>query len=236
MVMTRETTVGAIVAEDFRTAAVFQRLGIDFCCRGNRTLDEVCRDKEIRVETLLDELASVSGPGGAPRFNIWETGLLIDYIIGNHHAYVRRSAPLIVAHARKVAAVHGARHPELGEIRDRILRVLEELEQHMEKEERVLFPALKSGGAGWVTVPIAAMEREHDEAGRELEVIRELSGNYTPPEDACTTYRVFFKELEEFESDLHLHVHLENNVLFPRFEHASANAPANASDGAACVV
>jgi regulator of cell morphogenesis and NO signaling len=243
-------TIGQIVADNFRTAAVFQKHGIDFCCRGNRTIDEACAEKTIDPETVLNDLAAIdtSADDTTPRFASWEPDFLIDYIVNNHHRYVRQMLPVLRVHTRKVAAVHGERHPELLRIADAFESVAAELEMHMHKEEQILFPyirtmvvAQRAGMTpppppfGSVRNPIAMMEMEHQSAGDEMELIRTLTGNYTPPEDACTTYRVTFQELHDFERDLHRHVHLENNILFPKALELE-NAPRNASDYGQCPV
>ncbi len=230
MQLTGESTIGEIVAEDFRTAAVFEEFGIDFCCGGRRTLAEACRARQVDTDAVLDAVArSCSVPGSAPRFDEWSIDTLIGYIVGNHHAYVRRALPSFTAHTQKLAAVHGSRHPELHEVAQLAQEVASEMHVHMMKEERVLFPyiaaadeAVQRGAPvpqapfGSIDNPIRMMEEDHDAAGTAMARIRELTGNYRVPEDACTTYRVCLQELEAFERDLHAHVHLENNILFPR--------------------
>jgi regulator of cell morphogenesis and NO signaling len=220
-----QATVGSIVADDFRTAAIFGRHGIDFCCRGGRSLAEACAEHGIETAALVDELAAISDLPGAPRFASWSPRLLIDYVIGNHHEYVRRITPTLLAHVRKVARVHGDRHPELREVEGLFETVATELLEHMEKEEQVLFPAIVAIAergvsadfpSGRISFPIAAMEAEHAAAGENMRRIAALTSGYSAPDDACTTYRVMLRELEEFERDLHAHVHLESNILFPR--------------------
>ena len=236
-----ETTVGDVVVRDFRAAAVFHRYGIDFCCVGTRSVAEACADRGVRLDEVVEALeqACTGSPAGAPRFSEWEPDTLIAYIVGNHHAYVRRALPVITAHTRKVAAAHGARHPELAEVAALWAGVAREMTSHMAKEETVLFPyishaagAVRRGEAipeapfGSIDNPVRAMEHEHDATGDAIAQIRGLTGGYAVPEDACTTYRICLKELEEFERDLHTHVHLENNLLFPKAR-ALASAPAS---------
>jgi regulator of cell morphogenesis and NO signaling len=230
MYFTGETTVGEIVAEDFRTAAVFHEFGIDFCCGGRTTLAEACRRRDTDPETVLSALTrSCSVPGIAPRFQEWSPQTLIGYIVGTHHAFVRQSLPVLVAHTRKIAAAHGERHAELHEVARLTQAVADEMSSHMVKEEQILFPyiaaaaeAVESGRqlprAPFASVdsPIALMEAEHESTGAAMEQIRTLTRDYVPPRDACTTYRVTLLELEAFERDLHTHVHLENNILFPK--------------------
>lgn len=228
---TPETSVRDIVAEDFRAAAVFERFGIDFCCGGRRSLREACEERQVSPLDVLMEVTEVCDrkDANAPRFGDWTPDALVAYIIGHHHAYVRRALPTIVAHARKVAEVHGAKHPELKQIAAIFDEVADEMTAHVMKEEAVLFPYIEklanaiqlgepipSAPFGSVEKPIAMMEHEHDDAGRAMARIRELSQDYALPDGACTTYAVCFQELEEFERDLHVHVHLENNILFPK--------------------
>jgi regulator of cell morphogenesis and NO signaling len=230
MIDTNAATIRDIVADDFRAASVFQRHRIDFCCGGDRPLGEACREKGVDERLVIAELETVTAaPGDVPRFNAWDLDFLANYIVTNHHAYVRRAIETIGAHTQKVASVHGERHPETVRIAAHFAAVAEDMAQHMAKEERVLFPyitrlaeAARSGQPmpaapfGTVANPIRMMEVEHKAAGDLMAAIRELSGDFAPPPDACTTYGVTYKELEEFEADLHRHVHLENNVLFPK--------------------
>jgi regulator of cell morphogenesis and NO signaling len=228
---TLETTIRDIVAEDFRAAAVFQRYGLDFCCGGARSVLDACREKGLDAAAVLTDLQATCGAeaSGTPRFATWDIPTLINYIVGNHHAYVRRAIPTLLAYTEKIAAVHGERHPELGQIARLFAGVADEMTSHMFKEERILFPYIQSlhesvqqqRGVppcpfGTVGNPIRMMEMEHESAGSAMARIRELSGGYEPPADACTTYRVSLEELKAFEDDLHAHVHLENNILFPR--------------------
>lgn len=224
-----QTTVRDVVAADFRAAAIFQQHGLDFCCGGGRTIADACQAKGVSIEELskkLEELAATPA-AGIPQFNLWSPALLVDYIVGNHHRYVRETAPTILAHAKKVARVHGDHRPETVRIAELFEGVVRELDQHMQKEEGILFPAIKriAGGAGSAPAampfgsirnPIRMMEMEHQDAGNDMAEIRQLSHDFTPPEDACMTYRVLYQELHAFEQDLHQHVHLENNILFPK--------------------
>jgi regulator of cell morphogenesis and NO signaling len=231
MTATPETTIREIVASDYRTAAIFQRHGLDFCCNGGRTIGQGCRDAGASEAALLRDLDAVLGTpaSGVPRFASWDARTLIAYIVGNHHAYVREAMPALRRHTAKVAAVHGERHPDLAYIATLFGRVADEMTDHMVKEERVLFPFIASleeaaqteGRApeapfGTVGNPIRMMEAEHRFVGDAMAEIRHLTDNYTPPPQACATWRVTYQELEAFERDLHDHVHLENNVLFPK--------------------
>ncbi len=236
MHVTGETTVGDIVKSDFRAAAVFHEFGIDFCCGGRRSLAEACAERQMDVEQVLDALRrALSAPGSAPRFDEWSPETLIGYIVGNHHEFVRRALPSLTAHTQKIAAVHGDRHPELHEVARLTQSVADEMTAHMVKEERVLFPfiaelseAARDGRPappapfGSLDNPIRMMEHEHDETGAAMARIKELTGGYVVPADGCMTYLVCLQELEAFERDLHAHVHLENNILFPKARQLAA--------------
>ncbi|HLT47960.1 MAG TPA: iron-sulfur cluster repair di-iron protein [Rubricoccaceae bacterium] len=218
-------TVGDLVAEDYRRAAVLKRFGIDFCCGGGRTLEAACQKKGVAVDDVMRALEAADGRGSAPeaRVTAWSPGFLADYIVNEHHGYVRESTFVLRAFTQKVARVHGGARPELVEIATLFEELASELEEHMDAEEAAVFPRIKalSGGAGPASGPslealISELEAEHDRAGELMREIRRLSDDYTPPEGACNTYRAAFAKLEEFEDDLHRHVHLENNVLFPK--------------------
>jgi regulator of cell morphogenesis and NO signaling len=225
-----QATVGEIVAADFRTAAVFERFGIDFCCGGRRSLGDACREASADTASVAGALDALP-PRAADDDDVtqWGVDRLIDHILARHHSYVRSALPSIARYLAKLHEVHGARHPELARIAAVFQQVGTELEQHMCKEEQILFPYVRdlaehAGQAcdlgmspfGTVENPIRMMEREHREAADALRLIRELTNGYTPPADGCTTYTVCMEELKAFERDLHRHVHLENNVLFPR--------------------
>jgi regulator of cell morphogenesis and NO signaling len=231
MTATPESTIREIVASDYRTAAIFQRYGLDFCCNGCRTVAQGCHDAGADAGTLLRELDAVltTPAAGVPRYASWDARTLIAYIVDNHHRFVRDAIPALLQHTAKIAAVHGERHPELVHIAGLVARVAAEMIDHMAKEEQILFPfiavleeAADNGEPrprppfGTVANPIRMMESEHQFVGDAMAEIRHLTGNYTAPADACATYRVCFDELDAFERDLHDHVHLENNVLFPK--------------------
>jgi len=231
MEQTTGTTIKEIVRHDHRAAAVFEKYSIAFCCGGNKTLDAACAQKGIDPETIRQELQRFDGNTGGQNFrpDDWDLDLLADFIVNNHHRYVRSTLPIILAHVDKVHTVHGGNHPELSGIAERFHMVADELSQHMQKEELLLFPyirtlvaATRDGGVatrpmfGTIRRPIQMMETEHQSAGDAFAAIRSASGDLTPPPDACETYRVTYRELEEFERDLHQHIHLENNILFPK--------------------
>jgi regulator of cell morphogenesis and NO signaling len=225
-----EKTLAEFVTHNIRSAIIFEEAGLDFCCKGKRSLKNACEEKNIDPQKIVNELTNLSdNSNGTQNVNDWQLDFLVDYIINNHHQYVRRMIPVISLHADKVASVHGKNHPETLKIADLYLEVREELESHMMKEERILFPQIKQmvltqkensqffpPPFGTIQNPIRMMENEHTSAGDALSQIRELSKNYTHPEDACNTFKALYSELKEFEEDLHKHIHLENNILFPK--------------------
>ena len=225
------TTIGEIVAADYRTAAVFRRHGVDFCCQGSRTLERGCRDAGIDTAEILRELEAVtSGPGaGVPRFNAWDLPTLVSYVVAKHHAYVREMLPLLLEHSGKIADAHRHHHPELPRVARLVEEIADEMTSHMMREEQILFPyivrlataAAERGLApaapfGSVDEPIHMIEAEHELAGHAMLQIRELTDGFEVPDDACSTYAVCLQELAACERDLHAHVHLENNILFPK--------------------
>lgn len=231
------TTVGALVAERLARARVFEQFGIDYCCGGKRPLDEACREKRVPVEQVLAALrAADAQPRDADDPSTLGMAALADHIVATHHRYLRSELPRLGAMLDKVINAHAVRHPELrlcgrvfGELRS-------ELDAHMQTEEQVLFPmirALERGerptatAGGAVSEPIEMLEHEHDEAGQALWELRRLTSDYTPPADACTTYRVLLDGLAALERDMHLHVHKENNVLFPRAAKAESRLTAH---------
>ena len=231
MNITTEKTIGEMVADDYRAAAVFTSYGIDFCCKGNRTIDEVCESKKIASGELLQNLenALTQQGGTATDYRSWPIDLLADYVEKTHHRYVSEKTPVLVQYLQKLCKVHGQRHPELFEITEEFMQSANELASHMKKEEMILFPyvrqlaAAKMSGEkagrpafGTVQNPIRMMMDEHTVEGERFARIAELTSQYTAPADGCTTYRVAFDMLKEFEQDLHLHIHLENNIMFPK--------------------
>ena len=220
-----KVTIGQIVADDFRAAAIFKKAGIDFCCGGNQTLEKACKGKRINIDELRTELEALrsSLPSESHDFKHWNLGFLSDYIVNTHHQYVLRTLPDLVEYTEKIAVVHGLNHPELNEVMNLFAQINKELQQHLKNEEEVLFPAikeaLKSGSAeakATIISEISRMTGEHEFAGGAMDRINYITHGYHLPDDACNTYKVTFKLLEQFEDDLHIHVHLENNILFPK--------------------
>lgn len=233
MEIQKNQNIGELVAQDYRAASVFKKYGIDFCCQGNRTIDDASNAKEIDVDIILKDLNEVANANASNTtgidFKTWPLDLLADYIEKTHHRYVEDKTPQIIPYLDKICEVHGEKHPELYQIKDLFQKVVENLAQHMKKEELLLFPfirkmekAKRSGellqklNFDSIKNLVNEMEDEHFAEGDRFRDIERLSSNYTPPEDACNTYRVTFAMLKEFEEDLHLHIHLENNILFPK--------------------
>ena len=223
-------TIGEIVADDFRTAAIFKKHNVDFCCKGGRTIDEACEKKNIDKQALINDLQSLpSGNSNEVDVRDWPLDLLANYIVRIHHQYVRDKTPMLLQFLDKIAKVHGDHHPELHEINRIFQESARDLASHFVKEENVLFPYIeqlvraKQPGQplgeipfGTVENPVAMMMHEHSVEGDRFEEIVKLTNNYTVPADACNTYRVSFQMLQEFENDLNRHIHLENNILFPK--------------------
>lgn len=234
MNISKEDMISSIVAEDYRTAAIFEQAGIDFCCNGNRSIEKACADQDIKADELITRLQEVvtDSPGNRDVVNdykSWPLDLLADFIEKEHHRYVTAQIPVIQSLLEKIVRVHGDRHPELAEIKAHFDTCANELTDHMKKEELILFPFIrkmvmaKHEGAedlaapfGTVRNPIKMMMQEHDTEGERFRRIKVLSNQYTVPEDGCNTYKAAYITLKLFEDDLHQHIHLENNILFPK--------------------
>lgn len=223
-------TIGEIVTGDLRKARVFRKYGVDFCCGGKKTLEQVCRDKKINQTELEHDLESVAGePTTGEKADEWDIEFLADYIVNVHHTYIRQVTPDIDAWAAKVARVHGDRHPEVIALYNLFREASAELAGHMIKEENILFPyvkqlsrmkkgttAVQESPFGTVLNPIHVMEKEHEIVGEIFTEMERVTNKFTPPVDACNTFRALYANLKEFEDDLFLHIHLENNILFPK--------------------
>ena len=225
-----EQTLASIVTGNHQVVPVLERYNLDFCCKGKRTLAQACAEKGIKIESITEELTSFSGVTGKQQMPFTEMGCeqLISYILIHHHFYVKQSMPTIMAHLNKVATKHGDRFPYMIDVYNMFAVIMREMTLHMKKEEGILFHRIKkveslfkSGRSseiihGFIQAPVNAMEADHEEAGDIMYQIRSVTNNYTPPQDACTTFKVLLAELKEFEEDLHKHVHIENNILFPK--------------------
>ncbi|HBC04877.1 MAG TPA: iron-sulfur cluster repair di-iron protein [Aequorivita sp.] len=230
MTTLQEKTVADVVTENIKAAHIFKKHGIDFCCGGGVSIKRACEKAKIDPAILMAELLSLDTvQDRAKDYNSWKLDFLTDHIINVHHTYVEENSPMLLQYAQRVNHVHGHHYTELGQIEALVKQVVQELASHMKKEELILFPFIKKlvkaerDGEeipaihfGTVENPIKMMEAEHEEAGEILRQIAKLSNNFTPPQGACNTYRAFYAKLDEFEQDLHQHVHLENNILFPK--------------------
>jgi len=224
-------TIGEFVAEDYRTAKVFEKYGIDFCCGGKVSLANACREKDVDPDDVIREIEAVKNEPleRGQNYAAWGLPLLADYIIETHHGYLNDNTGQITVYARKIAEVHGAHHPEVIEIARIFDRIATDMAAHLREEEEVLFPAIKridaarkagtapdSGDLSTLKASLAKLDHEHEEIGNAVHTIRDLAHGYAIPADVCNTFAVTYRKLKEFEDDLHKHVHLENNILFLR--------------------
>jgi regulator of cell morphogenesis and NO signaling len=220
-------TIGEMAAADQRAIQVFEKYGIDFCCGGQKTFGEACADKGLDTGQVLQELEetaqAASGPG--EHYDQWELDFLADYIVNQYHTYTKSMLLRVRDFAAKVAEVHGDRHPETRLIAQQWSELSQEMTAHLQKEETLLFPYIKQlvkgekksqPVAGSTQQLIWEMEAEHEAVGESLAEIEALSHGFTPPQDACNTYRALYGYLREFDENTKKHVHLENNILFPR--------------------
>ncbi|MBP7315720.1 MAG: iron-sulfur cluster repair di-iron protein [Chitinophagaceae bacterium] len=222
-------TLAQIVTNNHKAASIFEKHHLDFCCKGKRTLEQACSESDIKIEEVIEQLEKVGETNGSKtNYNELSLAQLSEHIVSTHHNYVKNEMPALLGYLQKVASKHGDRHPEMNKVFQIFGAVKEEMEFHMQKEEMVLFPRIKDienqiqegkkvvVSSSYLQSPINMMEEEHDHAGSMLAEIRNLTNNYNPPADACTTYQLSFASLQAFELDLHRHVHLENNILFPK--------------------
>jgi regulator of cell morphogenesis and NO signaling len=224
-------SLAQIVSNNHRAASVFEKYHLDFCCKGKRTLLQACMEKDLKIEEVVAELKSTEQKNSDQvtiNYDTLSPAQLSEYIVMTHHSYVKKEMPQILSYLQKVVSKHGERHPEMLKVLELFTAVHEEMELHMQKEEQILFPRIvemeKWVAEGteirinhtYLQAPINMMEQEHDHAGAVLAEINKLTSNYNPPADACTTFKLSFAALQAFEMDLHQHVHLENNILFPK--------------------
>jgi regulator of cell morphogenesis and NO signaling len=221
-------TVREIAVEFPQATRIFEKVGIDYCCGGQKTLEQACAAANVRVSEIMESLNG-AGPVNQQDWNTGQLGELIAHIVGTHHNYVKSEIPRLESLIAKVCGVHGKNHPELLQEQNVFRGLGSELSAHLMKEENILFPyiarveqTIASGHAaprppfGTVGNPIHMMMMEHDSAGDALRELRRLSNDYAPPPDACISYQTLYRAFGEFEADLHQHIHLENNILFPR--------------------
>lgn len=230
MEITKDMIIGDIVAADYNKASVFEKHGIDFCCNGNRSIADACAKHNLDADKLVEELKAPVQMGGNVNkgFDTWPLDLLADYIEKTHHRYVEAKIKEITPYLDKIVKVHGEHHPELAEVQQLFETSKGEFSKHMKKEELMLFPQIRKmvhakergedfkASFGTLETPIAGMLDDHDNEGERFRRISALTDGYTTPEDGCNTYRLTLGMLKEFEDDLHLHIHLENNILFPK--------------------
>ena len=225
-----QTQVGQIARFNYKTVEIFEKLKIDFCCGGDISLEEACQKKNANAQEVLGTLKKVMGIGLTENDRIHALPLdqLIDHIIAVHHSYVLESIPILQKYLHKIAEVHADHHPELAVVEDSFNQAAANLLSHMQKEENILFPwvkqmllnkdsntSLPGVHPGSVQSPITVMKQEHEAEGDRFEQLSTMTNNYAIPEDACNSYAYAFQKLKEFEQDLHRHIHLENNILFP---------------------
>jgi regulator of cell morphogenesis and NO signaling len=231
MNFSNETKVKDIALANPEARKILEDAGVDYCCGGGKSLHDACMHADVSAEEILKRLRENSELV-RPDEKAWTSASLAEltrHIREKHHRYVREAITRVRALLEKVKAKHGENHPEIAEVRELFIEVGQEMITHMQKEEQILFPyidALERSTTGngsleppffqTVRNPIHAMMKEHDSAGELVRQIRKATGDYTPPADACTSYQALYQDLREFEADLHQHVHLENNILFPR--------------------
>jgi len=233
MSATTEKTVRELALENATATRVFEKLGIDYCCGGNKSLEEACRTANLNIDQVLDSLEMAEQSAhAAQRDRDWQVEPLADliaHIKNTHHKCTREEIARLSPLFGKVCSVHGKNHPELLQIRGLFQGLSQELTTHLMKEEMVLFPyilrmeeaaiekePIVPAPFGTVQNPVSMMEHEHDSAGNALRAMREGSNGYSAPADSCISYQTLYKTLAAFETDLHQHIHLENNILFPR--------------------
>lgn len=227
----KRQSVGQLVADDYRVAKVFENYKIDFCCSGGRSLEEVAREGNFDIDQLTQEIleAQKDKSEGFVDYESWPMDLLADYIVKTHHRYSEKQIPIIKAYLAKITDVHGDRHPELHEVKEIFNKVSGLMASHTKKEEIMVFPFIKkmldakenntefhNPKAKTVEDPVKMLEEEHDDQGDAFKKMVELTDDFTPPADACNTYNVTFGLLKELQQDLFKHIHLENNILFPK--------------------
>jgi len=233
MTITESTPVGDIAAAIPSSVRIFQRHGIDFCCGGKRALGTVCAERGLSFAATVTAIeASASAPSRDRDWTHEPLSSLIEHIVVTYHDNLCEELPRLQEMASKVARVHGVKTPTVIRIAEIVEDLSAELVAHMRKEETVLFPAIRAIEEGradvaWINAPVSVMEREHDHAGALLEDLRELTRGYVPPDDACATTRALYHGLEQLERSMHVHVHLENNVLFPRALQVEATTVSN---------
>lgn len=235
MQINQNTKLGDIVAENYNAASIFDKYQLDFCCQGDRSIEQACKAQNLPLEEIMEEVrastqSSNSDVAGMPTdIKAWPLDLMADYVEKKHHRYVTQQIPVIEAYLDKIVRVHGGNHPELATVREIFQETAGELTMHMKKEELMLFPYIRkmvlakiSGRKldpppfGSISNPVNAMLADHEMEGARSAKLRALTNGFQTPADGCNTYRLTWRLLEDFEKDLHQHIHIENNILFPR--------------------
>ncbi|MGY5851885.1 iron-sulfur cluster repair di-iron protein [Salegentibacter sp. F14] len=226
----KHKTVAELVTDNIKNAHVFKKYGIDFCCGGEEKLETACKRRNVNLEEIERDLLNAYNTGSREyKYSSWDLDFLSDHIVNVHHQYVEESIPMLLNYCERVVRSHASQYTELKEIEKFFHLLAGDLKTHLKKEELILFPfinkmvkAEKEGTKverppfGNASSPVKMMEEEHENASNLIRKIAELSDNFTPPKGACNTYKAFYSKLDEFEKDLYLHIHLENNILFPR--------------------
>lgn len=224
-------TLAEIVIANHRASYIFEKYHLDFCCNGRRTLEQACEESKLPVAKLVTEIENTANcklslPG--VDFTKLSLAQLSEYIIQTHHSYVKKELPIIMGYLEKVLSKYGERHPEIFKVFALFAAIMEEIEYQMQREEKVLFPRIREIESiidegkeiiiniSYLLAHVSVMQEEHDHMGSMIQQIRHLTDNYNPPADACTAFRLSYACLEAFELDLHQHLHLENNILFPK--------------------
>jgi regulator of cell morphogenesis and NO signaling len=215
-------TIAEIVSNDISTASIFKKYKLDFCCGGGKTVENACKKENINVDDVVNDLLNNTSKKETPNLNFkdWSAEFLADYIVYVHHTYIKQNLSIISEFADKVANVHGQHEPKTIEIAQIFSTISSELTSHMGKEEFILFPAIKAKADNpnfeFEEKTLSLIKEEHEEVGTMIKKIQELSSDFTPPEWACNTFKALYFKLEEFTNDLYQHIHLENNILFPK--------------------
>lgn len=226
-----DQAIGQIAVELPGATAVFRRLKLDFCCGGQLSLRQASADKGLDLQAVMDELSTLQRPSQLP--DAGTPGELIDHILTRFHDVHRQQLPELIRMAHRVEAVHRGNPDVPAGLGDALEAMQQELLTHMHKEEAILFPMLRQGGNSFVSQPIGVMRHEHNDHGAALEHLASLTHDMTPPLGACNTWRALYAGIGQLHDDLINHIHLENNVLFPRFEPRPANE-AGCGTGATC--
>lgn len=225
MIITPDTLISEIVTKNYKASEIFKKYEIDFCCNWNRPLSEVCRSKNLNTNEIINTLtSSISNDSwNTIDFTSWPVDLLIDYIVKKHHRYIKEKTPEIISYLEKISRVHWENHQELIEVEKEFKASIKSLNPHLEEEENIIFPQINNIFNNPSSVDKVAFKKlieikmqEHDVEWERFRTISKLTNNYTTPKDWCNTYKVSLALLKEFEDDLHLHIHIESNILFPK--------------------